>query len=104
MQFNLEKKKIVLKLEGKQTGETEEKYWCYFVCILLLDYSLDGQFAWVDGASVSYNNWNPGMPVDTLNQPDCGTIYLGKLFLNYTLFLFEFYFITHPTAQLVLIT
>ncbi|XP_033624558.1 macrophage mannose receptor 1-like [Asterias rubens] len=47
------------------------------IWIGISDYSLDGQFAWVDGASVSYNNWNPGMPVDTLNQPDCGTIYLG---------------------------
>ncbi|XP_038077198.1 lymphocyte antigen 75-like [Patiria miniata] len=47
------------------------------VWIGISDYNVDGQFAWAEGAAVSYTKWNVGMPFETPNQPDCGTIYLG---------------------------
>ncbi|XP_022082062.1 secretory phospholipase A2 receptor-like [Acanthaster planci] len=47
------------------------------VWIGISDYTTDGQFAWAEGASASYTKWNAGMPVNTPNQPDCGTIYVG---------------------------
>ncbi|XP_072020262.1 macrophage mannose receptor 1-like [Amphiura filiformis] len=38
----------------------------------------DGSFAWSDGSNIAYTNWNADQPSDTVNIPDCGTIFTGS--------------------------
>ncbi|XP_072020401.1 macrophage mannose receptor 1-like [Amphiura filiformis] len=45
----------------------------------LSDTSVDGNFQWISGSSMSYTNWNDGMPADTPGQDDCGSIYTGSV-------------------------
>ncbi|XP_071940974.1 macrophage mannose receptor 1-like [Antedon mediterranea] len=47
-------------------------YW-----IGISDYASDGIFAWTEGTSTAgYNNWNPNMPKNMPNQPDCGKVFV----------------------------
>ncbi|XP_072020212.1 C-type mannose receptor 2-like [Amphiura filiformis] len=45
------------------------------IWIGMSDVATDGIFAWSDGSSVSYTNWNTNQPSDIAGSPDCGTIF-----------------------------
>ncbi|XP_072020400.1 macrophage mannose receptor 1-like [Amphiura filiformis] len=49
------------------------------VYIGISDVINDGQFAWTTGNAVSYNHWNDGMPQNTQDQYDCGSMFTGDL-------------------------
>ena len=51
--------------------------WNAFIPLIISDTSIDGNFQWVQGSTMSYTNWNDGMPKDTVGQDDCGSIYTG---------------------------
>ncbi|XP_033107417.1 macrophage mannose receptor 1-like isoform X2 [Anneissia japonica] len=47
-------------------------YW-----IGISDYASDGIFQWSEGTTTAdYSNWNPNMPKNVPNQPDCGKIFV----------------------------
>lgn len=47
--------------------------------MMMPDMYKDGEFKWVDKSAITFTNYGPGWPTNTVDAWDCGQIFTGRI-------------------------